>query len=129
MEKSAYTPDKGRLETIDLRITEENTTWFDDCRNHDIQMITDFDGDLVIQERSFNYPLRVYEILRADIGFDPQKNEKYVIVISGKHGSTGNGMDVPAVNSGRLRLPPLTAGTTPHSHCQCEEKPLSEEKS
>lgn len=73
MEKIVYTPHKGRLETIDLRTTEENTTWFDDCRDHDIQMIMDFDGDLVIQERSFNYPLRVYGISRADIGFDPQK--------------------------------------------------------
>ena len=73
MEKTVYTPDKGRLETIDLRITEENTTWFD---NHDIQMITDFDGDLIIQERSFNYPLRVFALSRADIGFDPHEAQK-----------------------------------------------------
>mgnify|MGYP006309764265 CR=1 FL=1 len=76
MEKTVYTPDKGRLETIDLRITEENTTWFDDFRDNDIQMITDFDGDLIIQERSSSYPLRVYETSRADIGFDPQKARK-----------------------------------------------------
>lgn len=76
MGKTVYTPDKGRLETINLRVKEENTTWFDDCQDHDIQMITDFDGDLVIQERNFNYPLRVYETSRADIGFDPQKVRK-----------------------------------------------------
>lgn len=76
MGKAVYTPDKGRLETIDLRVTEENTTWFDDCQDHDIQMITDFEGDLVIQERSFSYLLRVYETSRADIGFDPQKARK-----------------------------------------------------
>ena len=76
MEKTVYTPDKGRLETIDLRITEENTTWFDECQDHDIQMITDFEGDLVLQEQSFRYLLRVYEISRADIGFDPYEAQK-----------------------------------------------------
>lgn len=76
MERTVYTPDKGRLETINLSITEENTTWFDECEDHDIQMITDFDGDLVIQEQGFSYPLRVYDISRADIGYNPQKARK-----------------------------------------------------
>jgi len=73
MEITVCTPDKGRLETIDLRITEENTTWFDECLDHDIEMITDFEGGIIIQERGFNYPLRVFDISRADIGFDQQK--------------------------------------------------------
>ena len=30
MEQTVYTPQKGRLETINIDFTDENTTWFDD---------------------------------------------------------------------------------------------------
>ncbi len=76
MEKTVYTPQKGRLEIIDLTITEENTTWFDDSQDHKIHTITDCYGDLVIQQRNYDYPLRVYDLSRADIKFDPQKAQE-----------------------------------------------------
>jgi len=28
MEVTVYNPQKGRLETVDIEITDENTTWF-----------------------------------------------------------------------------------------------------
>ncbi len=31
MEMRVYNPQKGRLETIGAVITDENTTWFDNC--------------------------------------------------------------------------------------------------
>jgi hypothetical protein len=31
MEMTVYNPQKGRLETIDTNLTDENTTWFDNC--------------------------------------------------------------------------------------------------
>ena len=43
MEMTVYNPQKGRLETIDVEITDENTTWFENYRkDQDIYMITDF---------------------------------------------------------------------------------------
>jgi hypothetical protein len=37
METTVCNPQKGRLETIDIEFTTENTTWFDDCEdNHGI---------------------------------------------------------------------------------------------
>ena len=43
MEMSVYNPQKGRLETIDVVLTDENTTWFDNCKqSQDVYMITDF---------------------------------------------------------------------------------------
>ena len=49
MEMSVYNPQKGRLETIDAVFSDENTTWFDNCTQcHDVSMITDSEGDLLI---------------------------------------------------------------------------------
>ena len=30
MEQTVYNPQKGRLETIDINFTDENTTWFEE---------------------------------------------------------------------------------------------------
>ena len=77
MEMTVYNPQKGRLETIDTVLTDENTTWFDHCvESHEIYMITDFEGDLLIREFGYAYPVRIYNICRADIGFDQRKAEK-----------------------------------------------------
>lgn len=74
MEKSVYNPQKGRIETVDVEFTNDNTTWFSNYRNaRDISMITDFDGDLLISEFGYTYPVRIYGILRADIGYDQKK--------------------------------------------------------
>ncbi len=56
MEMLIYNPQKGRLETIDVTITKENTTWFEECEAYDIERITDFGGGLLIQELSYAYP-------------------------------------------------------------------------
>ena len=77
MEMTVYNPQKGRLETIDAVITKENTTWFDHCTEaHEIYMITDFEGDLLIREFGYTYPVRIYDTSRAYIGFDQRKAEE-----------------------------------------------------
>jgi hypothetical protein len=55
MQITIYNFLKQRLETIDLQISEENTTWFDpDSENHAIHMITDFEGGLLISPRGYD---------------------------------------------------------------------------
>jgi len=57
---------KSRLETIDINITRDNTTWFEDiAENRGVQMLTDTDGCLLISE--YNYPVLIYEVTRKDI--------------------------------------------------------------
>jgi len=74
MKKSIYNPQKGRIETVDVEFTHDNTTWFSNCRNaRDISMITDLDGDILISEFGYTYPARIYGISRADIGYDQKK--------------------------------------------------------
>ncbi len=77
MEMTVYNPQKGRLETIDTVLTEENTTWFDHCtQEHQIYTITDFEGDLLIREYGYGYPVRVYNVCRADIGFNQKRADE-----------------------------------------------------
>jgi len=77
MEMAVYNPQKGRMETIDAVFSDENTTWFDNCmQSRDVYMITDFEGDLLIREFGYAYPLRIYSMCRADIGFDQRKAEE-----------------------------------------------------
>jgi len=77
MEMVVYNPQKGRMETIDAVFSDENTTWFDNCtQSRDVYMITDFEGDLLIREFGYAYPLRIYSVCRADIGFDQRKAEE-----------------------------------------------------
>jgi hypothetical protein len=74
MEMIVYNPQKGRLETIDVAITQENTTWLEDCvQDHDIYTITDLEGGLLIREFGYNYPLWIYDVSRADVGYDQRK--------------------------------------------------------
>ena len=74
METTVYNPQKGRLETVEVEFTIGNTTWFRHCSNvGDISMITDLDGDMLISEVGFSYPLRVPDTSRADIGYDRKK--------------------------------------------------------
>ena len=74
METTVYNLQKGRLETINVEFTTDNTTWFSQCRNaNDISMITDFDGSILISEFGYTYPLRIYDISRADIEYDQKK--------------------------------------------------------
>jgi len=74
MEKNVYNPQKGRIETVDVEFTNNNTTWFRNYKNaRDISMITDFHGDILISEFGYTYPVRIYGISRADVGYDQKK--------------------------------------------------------
>ena len=74
MQQTAHNPQKGRLETINVNFTDENTTWFDNCEdNHGIFSITDFQGGILIKEADYTSPLYVYDISRADIGHDNRR--------------------------------------------------------
>ena len=74
MEQTVYNPQKGRLETIDIDFTDENTTWFDDHENiEEIYMVTDFEGGLIIGGCNHDYPIFVYDISRSDINDDLKK--------------------------------------------------------
>ena len=74
MEQTVYNPQKGRLETIDIDFTHENTTWFDDYGNfEEIYTITDFQGGLIIGSRNYDYPILIYDASRSDINDDIKK--------------------------------------------------------
>jgi hypothetical protein len=71
MQQTVYNPQKGKLETINIDITDENTTWFDECEDkHGIFSTTDLQEGILIKEADYTYPLYVYDISRADIGHD-----------------------------------------------------------
>lgn len=68
MEVTICNLQKARLETIEASMNEKNTTWFDCCRQiDDIYTITDIEGDLLVKENNFNYPVLIYGATRADI--------------------------------------------------------------
>lgn len=78
MEHTVLNPQKGRLETIEVDFTDDNTTWFEDCEKRgDIEMITDYNnGELLIKEYGWNYPVRVYGTCRAAIGHGQKQARK-----------------------------------------------------
>ncbi len=60
---TVYNPQRGRLETIFVELTTEDTTRFSPSgKPGDIAMITDFDGSLLITGYGRDYPIIVYEI-------------------------------------------------------------------
>lgn len=80
MTTSVYNTSKQRLETVDVELTDENTTWFDDSTNaQDIYTITDVDGGLLIDELNYNYPIWVDGVSRADINHSRRKAKDLVI--------------------------------------------------
>ncbi|MFH0782483.1 MAG: hypothetical protein V2B20_11110 [Pseudomonadota bacterium] len=80
MEHTVFNPQKGRLETIRVDFSKENTTWFNNCRKAgDIETITDYnDGELLIKEYGWSYPVRIYDVSRATVGYK-QKQAKEVL--------------------------------------------------
>jgi hypothetical protein len=77
MKFTVYNPQKGRLETIDLELTAENTTWFEEGGNaRAISTITDFHGGLLIKKLDYTYPIWLYDLSRADIDYDRKKANK-----------------------------------------------------
>ena len=77
MECTVYNPQKGRLETLEVEITSENTTRFSSRGNGSVTMITDWDGGMLIKS-GFNYPIWVYEVSRADIGYSHKKAKELI---------------------------------------------------
>ena len=77
METRVYNPQKGRLETIDAEVTDKNTTWFDNFMDdEDIYRITDFEGGILISEFGYGYPVWIYDVSRAEIGYNQRKAKK-----------------------------------------------------
>lgn len=77
MATTVYNPQKGRLETIDVVYTKENTTWFDnDMTSCDIVMITDLDGGMLIRAGDLSHPIWIYDVSRADIDYDQKKAQQ-----------------------------------------------------
>lgn len=67
-------PQRGRHKTRDVEFTEENTAWFDTSSDgRETYMITDVKEDLLISEPGYTYPFRIYDMSRADIGYDQRK--------------------------------------------------------
>lgn len=79
METTVYNPQKGRLETINVDFTAENTTWFEYSRNgQSVATITDFGGGLLLKKKDYSYQIWLYDISRADIDYSQQKANKLV---------------------------------------------------
>ena len=77
MEMTIANPQKGRLETIKVEITKENTTWFDCARKaDDVYTITDIEAGLLIAECRHSYPVLVYDQSRASINYSRTKAKK-----------------------------------------------------
>jgi hypothetical protein len=77
MELTIYNPQKARRETIHVDITEQNTTWFNNCRKEsEIYSITDFKGGLLIKKYGYTCPIWVYDISRADIRYNQKRAQK-----------------------------------------------------
>jgi len=72
MECTVYNPQKGRLETLEVEFTEDNTTWFNSRRNGSVTLIADWKGGLLI-EAGFNYPVYLYDVSREDIGYSQKR--------------------------------------------------------
>ena len=79
---SIYNSLKSRLETIDIKFTEQNTTWFEACENNDdIYMITDFNGGILIREFGYSYPIWIDGNSRVGIAYDKQKAKELKCMI------------------------------------------------
>ena len=49
MKMTVYNIAKSRVETIDIKITKDNTSWFEDStENRGIHMLTDFEDCLLV---------------------------------------------------------------------------------
>jgi len=79
MEITIANPQKGRLETIDIEFTDQNTTWFEDCEmGNEVYKITDFEGCLLISQFGYYRPILIYEKSRAAICYDKDKARELI---------------------------------------------------
>jgi hypothetical protein len=75
MECTVYDPQKGRLVTLDIEFTDDNTTQFYSRRSDCVTMIADCEGGLLIKS-GYDYPMYIYDVSRGDIGFSRNRAEK-----------------------------------------------------
>lgn len=68
MECTVYNPQKGRLDTLDVEFTQENTTWFYSRASGGVTLIADGDGGLLVK-KEYDYPIYLYDLTREDIGY------------------------------------------------------------
>jgi hypothetical protein len=74
METTVRNPQRGRLKTRDVEFTEENTAWFDTSADgRETYIIADVKGDLLVSEPDYTYPLRIYDMSKADIGYNQKR--------------------------------------------------------
>ncbi len=79
MEITIANPQKGRLETINIEFTDENTTWFEGCEmGHEVYKITDFEECLLISQFGYYYPILIYDKSRAAICYDKDKARELI---------------------------------------------------
>lgn len=79
MKLTVYNPQKGRLETLDVELTAENTTWFKGREKAgEVSTITDYNGGLLIKNDDYTYPIWVYDLSRAAIGYNREKTNQIV---------------------------------------------------
>lgn len=74
MQTTIFNTAKHRLETINIEITDENSTWFKDSINTNaVSVITDFEDGLLIKQCNYNYPMWFNDISRTDIDHNREK--------------------------------------------------------
>lgn len=72
MECTVYNPQKGRLETLDVELTPENTMRFTSRDNGSVTLIADWNGGLLIQS-GWDYPIYLYDMSREEVGYNRKK--------------------------------------------------------
>ena len=84
IKRTVYNPQKDRLESIEVEYTDDNTTWFHNCKYPgDVSMIVDFEGDILIREFDYTYPIRIYNTSRADIGYNRKEARRLLCEYKG----------------------------------------------
>ncbi len=77
MQMTIFNTAKHRLETINIEITDENTTWFNHSINSNaVSIITDFQDGLLIKQCNYDCPMWVNDVSRADINYNRQRAQK-----------------------------------------------------
>ena len=80
MEITAYNSAKGRLMTVRVQYTSENTTWFEEVPGTEwIYSITDTNGGLLIREPEYRTPLLVRELSWSSINHDQHNARKLIM--------------------------------------------------
>ena len=78
MELTTYNPQKGRLETLKVEFTAENTTCFEYSRSTSVSTITDFEGGILIKNNDYSYPVWLHDISRSDIDYSKKKADELI---------------------------------------------------